>query len=127
MNDNGTNGTLASNREVMSRFLDKLRDSGNVRLACRAAGVPRRTVYNWRDRWVTFADEWDDALDDACDRLEEKAWERALDYSDRLLQFLLKAHRPGRYNPPQQHQVESDNTVRVLYVNDWRNSSTEPA
>lgn len=94
----GTNGTLASNREAMDRFLEKLRNSGNVRLSCRAAGVPRRTAYNWRDRWVTFRQEWDEALEDACDILEGEAWKRAIEgQSDRLLMFLLKAHRPDKF------------------------------
>ena len=95
---NSTNGTLAHNRKFMDVFLEKLRDSGNVRLSCKAAGVPRRTVYNWRDKWVTFADEWDEALEDACDILEMEAWKRAVnEKSDRLLMFLLKAHRPEKF------------------------------
>ena len=94
----GTNGTLASNREAMDRFLEKLRNSGNVRLSCRAAGVPRRTAYNWRDKWVTFRQDWDEALEDACDILEGEAWKRAIEgQSDRLLMFLLKAHRPDKF------------------------------
>lgn len=97
-NENGTNGTLAGNRVAMDRFLEKLRDNGNVRASCKAAGVPRRTVYNWRDKWLTFRTEWEDALEDACDVLEAAAWKRAVDdQSDRMLMFLLKAHRPSKY------------------------------
>lgn len=97
-NGNGTNGTLAGNRPAMNRFLARLRDTGNVRLSCNAAGVPRSTAYRWRDRWSTFADEWDEALEDACDILEAEAWKRAIEKnSDRLLMFLLKAHRPDKY------------------------------
>lgn len=93
-----TNGTLASNRNAMDRFLDKLREGANVQQACMAAGVPRRTVYNWRDKWATFRQEWEDALEDACDGLEDVAWQRALrDRSDRMIMFLLKAHRPQKY------------------------------
>jgi len=90
--------TLKKNRHAMGRFLESLRETGNVRLACEAAGKPRRTVYNWRDRWTTFEDEWDDALEDACDTLEREAWIRATEgQSDRLLMFLLKAHRPNKF------------------------------
>ena len=98
-NGNGsTNGTLASNRVAIERFLAKMRDSGNVRLSCMAAGVPRRTVYNWRNKWSTFAAEWDEAKEDACDILEGEAWKRAVQgQSDRLLMFLLKAHRREVY------------------------------
>ncbi len=97
-NPAGTNGTLASNRLYMDRFLEKLRNSGNVRLACHAAGIPRRTVYNWRNKYSTFRDEWDEAMEDACDILEAEAWKRSIDgQSDRLLMFLLTAHRPDKY------------------------------
>ena len=105
-NGNGTNGTLASNREAMDRFIEKLRNSGNVRLACRAADVPRSTAYRWRDKWTTFADEWAEALEDACDILEGEAWKRAVeDKSDRLLMFLLKAHRPDKFKERTQTEV----------------------
>ena len=94
----GTYGTLTSNKDTMDRFLDKLRNSGNVRMACKAAGVPRRTVYNWRDKWSTFADDWDEAIEEACDVLEGEAWRRAVEgQSDRLLMFLLKAYRKERF------------------------------
>ena len=92
----------------MDRFLDRLRQSGNVRLACQAAGIPRRTAYNWRGKWSTFSDEWQEALDDALDILEGKAWERAAQHSDRLLMFLLKAHRRDVYGDKQELDVTTD-------------------
>jgi len=99
----------------MDRFLDRLRNSGNVRASCKAAGVPRRTIYNWRSKWVTFADEWDDALDDACDILEAEAWKRAVDgQSDRLLMFLLKAHRRAVYGDVIQQEQSGEVTVRFV-------------
>lgn len=93
-NNDGTNGTLAGNRKEMDRFLARMRDSGNVRLSCIAAGLSRTTVYRWRNKWATFAAEWDEALEEACDILEGTAWKRAVDQgSDRLLMFLLRAYR----------------------------------
>ena len=129
-NGNGTNGTLASNREAMDRFLNRLRNTGNVRLSCETAGVPRSTVYRWRDKWSTFADEWDEALDDACDMLEAEAWRRAIEEnSDRLLMFLLKAHRRDKFGDKQEIVGEVDNRIVIEYVNDWRptNPTTETA
>ena len=73
----GTNGTLAGNREAMDAFLDRMRQSGNVYLSCRAAGIPRSTVYRWRAKWSTFAAQWDEAKEDAVDRLDAEAWRRA--------------------------------------------------
>ena len=117
---NGTNGTLASNRPAMDRFLTKLRDCGNVRLSCEAADVPRSTVYRWRDKWATFSDEWREALDDALDMLEAEAWKRARRSSDRLLMFLLKAHRRELYGDKVEVDQTVDGTLRLEYVNDWR-------
>jgi len=113
-NGNGTNGTLASNRPAMDRFLDRLRNSGNVYASCKAAGVPRRTVYNWRDKWVTFRDDWDEALEDACDILELEAWRRAMqENSDRLLMFLLKAHRPERFKDRSETDVNLGGEILI--------------
>jgi len=92
-----TNETLAGNRKAMDRFLERLAQTGNVMLSAKAAGVPRCTVYRWRGKWSTFAEEWDSALDEAVDMLEGMAWKRAAKQSDRLLMFLLKAHRPDFY------------------------------
>ena len=95
------------NRETIDLFLEKLRNSGNVRSSCRAAGVGRTTVYRWRKKWATFAAEWDEAKEDACDLLEEEAWRRAMEESDRLLMFLLKAHRRQVYGDKQEVDVTS--------------------
>lgn len=120
-NGHGTNGTLASNREAMDAFLERMRTSGNVYLSCKAAGVPRRTVYNWRKKWSTFADEWDEAKDDAVDRLDAEAWKRAVDgQSDRLLMFLLKAHKPEVYNPINRQEISGAGGGAIeIGVKDW--------
>ena len=54
-------------------------------------------VYKARDNGNGFRDEWDEAMAEAVDRLEQIAWERARKTSDTLLIFLLKAHRPSLY------------------------------
>lgn len=120
MTDNGTNGTLAGNREAMERFLSRLRESGNIRASCEAAGVPRSTAYRWRDRWATFRDEWDEALEDALDILEATAWKRAVkEQSDRLLMFLLKAHRPDKYKDRSQVEHSGDGGGPIVITLTW--------
>ena len=56
-------------------FLDDLRATGVVRHACRAAGVPKQTIYDERNRSAEFARQWQEALDaaigDAEDRLRK--------------------------------------------------------
>ena len=78
-------------------FLEALANSANVLASCRAAGIGRTTAYKYRDQNPEFAKQWDQAIDEAVDTLEAAAWKRARDYSDTLLIFLLKAHRPLRY------------------------------
>lgn len=59
-------------------FIAALSESANVRLACAATGIDRKTAYNLRNSDSTFADEWDTALTDAADLLEAEARRRAL-------------------------------------------------
>ena len=125
-NNNCTNGTLASNREAMDRFLECLRDSGNIRASAKAAGVPRRTAYNWRERFVTFRNEWDDAMEDACDILEETAWKRAVkESSDRLLMFLLKAHRPDRFKERSQVEHSGQGGGPITITMTWDDDASD--
>lgn len=54
-------------------------------------------MYKWKREDADFAQEWEDAEAEAVDRLEQVAWDRAEDNSDRLIEILLKAHRPDKY------------------------------
>lgn len=95
------------------RFLAELSETANVRAACDAAGVPRRTAYNHRDFDADFRAAWDTAIENACDTLEAVAWQRALTgQSDLLMIFLLKAHRPALYR--EHYQVEHTGAVGVV-------------
>lgn len=78
-------------------FISTLTASGNIRAACKAAGVSRSTAYIHKDLYPEFGIRWGDALEDAIDTLELIARERAKVQSDTLLIFLLKAHRPEKY------------------------------
>lgn len=107
-------------------FLADLRKHGNVRHAAKMAKVGRVTAYSAKKKSKTFAAQWEDALEEACDILEKVARDRAMDQSDRLLEFLLKAHRPEKYR--ERHQVdfsgkmETSGVLRVparLSVDEW--------
>lgn len=98
-----------------TRFIEVLRESCNVSEAARAAGIGRRTAYEWREKDRAFADDWEDAEEEAADKLEREAWRRAVDgvdkpvihqgvitdtykeYSDKMLEILLKGHRPEKF------------------------------
>jgi hypothetical protein len=96
-------------------FLKNLATSANVSVACQRAGVSRSTAYRVRATDDEFAEAWEDAIDEAVDALEGEAHRRAVEgtlepvyqggkqvgeirkYSDTLLIFLLKAHRPEKF------------------------------
>jgi hypothetical protein len=81
-----------------AEFLRVFSETCNVSEAARAAGIGRRSAYDWREADAEFAADWDEAEAVAVDKLEHVAWQRATDgESDRMLEILLKAHRPDKY------------------------------
>ncbi len=97
-------------------FLAAFRETGNVRLACKAANVGRSSHYRWFEKDPEYRTAFDQAKEDATDVLEAEAFRRAVEgveeptgwymgepggtvrkYSDVLLIFLLKGLRPDRY------------------------------
>jgi hypothetical protein len=107
--------------EWRPRFLTALRNSANIRAACQAAGIDRRTAYRNRDSAPEFAAQWDEALQDAIDALEQTAIKRAQASSDTLLIFLLKAHRPDKYRETINQNVNG--TVKVIWEEDGRHDA----
>ena len=80
------------------KFLATLAECCNVSEAARSAGVTRKTAYDWRNSDPDFAAAWEEAIEEAADKLEQVAWDRAtVDKSDRMLEILLKAHRPQKF------------------------------
>ena len=97
--------------EAETKFLAALKLGRSIAAAARAAGVGRRTVYDWRDRDPAFAAGWDEAWDIGTDHLEDLALKAAEAGSERLLLALLKARRPERYA---RTVVEPEGNVEVL-------------
>lgn len=96
-------------------FLEVLRRTANVSRAAREAGLATSTVYAQRGKSAGFAAEWDAAVTEALDALEEELVQRVRQgvekpvfyggqqvgsvrhYSDALAMFILKARRPDVY------------------------------
>lgn len=78
-------------------FLSRLAETCNVSESARTAGISRQAAYEWRADDEIFAAAWEDAEEQAADKLEMVARERAIDGSDRMLEILLKAHRPEKF------------------------------
>jgi hypothetical protein len=89
-------------------FLQVFSETCNVSEACRAASIGRSAAYAWRNDDPGFAADWDEAEQTAADLLEKVAWERATSgQSDRMLEILLKAHRP-KYREKQAIEVAGE-------------------
>src|SRR5512135_3384608 len=80
-------------------FLAALAAGSSVGAACHAAAMCRSVAYAWRDDNADFRDEWDAAIEAGTDELEDEARRRAMNGSDTLLIFMLKARRPAIYRP----------------------------
>ena len=81
--------------EWIPAFLTTLSTTANVYLSCRQAGITRKTAYKWQEEDPNFAAAWKEAMEDATDLLEWTGRRRAISNSDKLLIFLLQAHRYG--------------------------------
>lgn len=116
-------------------FILALTQNPNVTAAADLARINHSTAYRWKNEDKKFAEAWENALERSTDSLEQEAIRRAREgvvrmkfhegraitiagpdgktqipylereYSDTLLIFLLKAHRPKKYR---------DNTIALV-------------
>ncbi len=109
--------------QKVAKFFRELSRSGSVTLASERSGIRRYTLYRMRAQDETFAKRWDRHLSLGIDRLQDDALRRAVDgverpvwrggtkvgtvqqYDNRLLQFLLRAHRPDIYSEKKQSGI----------------------
>ena len=97
-------------------FLESLARGQTIVASVQLAGIKsRQSVYDLRARDQRFAKQWDDAIEEGVEALEQEAWRRGVEgivkpvfqrgvqvgdvreYSDTLLMALLRARRPGVY------------------------------
>lgn len=99
-------------------FLAILAETCNVSEAARGAGIGRQSAYEWRANDPAFAAAWKEAEETAVDALEKAAWDRAkAGMSDRMLELLLKAHRPDKFK----ERVANEHTGRGGGPIEYRN------
>ena len=128
-------------------FITALLKSSNVSAACRKAKISRAVAYAHRETDTEFAAAWDEALEMALDDAESEAWRRGKEgtisnrqydkdgklisttrqYSDTLLIFMLKAHRPAKYRETirNEHTGASGGAIRVAQEHDLSNLSLD--
>src|ERR1044072_893143 len=76
------------------RFIAALTRHGTVYHAAQAAGVSRQTAYRWQREDPEFADQWDEARENAVDVVESTIYQQAVGGNTLAAIFYLKAHRP---------------------------------
>lgn len=104
--------------------------------------MSRRAVYNIREKNEKFRLEWDSAVEEGTDTLEDEAKRRAYegvdhpvtyqgeitatykDYSDTLLMFILKARRPDKYRERQEVSGPDGGPIPVA-VHDWKRQAQQ--
>lgn len=122
-------GRTVRTDRAREKFLDALAQTCNVSESARQAGFSRRAAYDWRDADAEFAAAWDEAEQEAADKLEREAWRRAVEgtdkpvtfqgvitatykeYSDKMLELLLKAHRGEKFKERSTTEVTGGMTV----------------
>ncbi len=104
--------TMATRRK---RFIKQLREAPNVSKAAKYAGFDTSTAYRHRRQIASFRKDWDAAVNEALDTIEEVLADRIINgverphyyggevigtyktYSDALLMFYLRAKRGDVY------------------------------
>ena len=112
-NPSKTSPTKTTHKKAgwQERFLTLLSETFSVTAAAAGSGTDRSYAYHCRRNDPDFAEKWDAALNAAIDRLEQAAYDRAIQTSDTLAIFLLKTRRPDLYRDRQ------DVTTTTMAVN----------
>jgi hypothetical protein len=124
---------LTSEKEWQKKFITRLCETGNVSASCRKAKITRQNAYLARDADEVFNAAWEEALIIATEALELEARRRAQlgvdepvfhqgmqvgavrKYSDTLLIFLLKAHKPEMYRDNTKADHSGELVLRIVY------------
>jgi hypothetical protein len=125
--------------EKQKIFLEALSSGLSVTAAVQAATpLSKMTVYRWRKSDPAFEAAWAEALEEGTDKLEDEAHRRAFEgverpvyqggvqvgsyreYSDRLMEFLLKGRRPYKYRERTaiEHSVGAPMEKRESFVDE---------
>jgi hypothetical protein len=111
-----TDGRTQRTPERDEAFLRTLHDGWSVRKACERSGYGRSSVYQRREADPDFAAAWEDAVALGTDLLEDAAMERALNGSDNMLVFLLRARRPSVYREKHEAKAEGPTNITVRWT-----------
>jgi hypothetical protein len=96
-------------------FLAALHEWPDVTQACSKAGIGRSQAYRVYRTEPDFAREWDEAVREGIEAVEDEAWRRTKK-SDTMLIFMLKSHKPGIYRETirQEHTGAEGKPIEII-------------
>jgi hypothetical protein len=126
--------TKKARAALQAAFLAAVSETGNITAAAKVAGVARASHYSWLESDDgDYVERFKAAFDEAGDRLETEARRRAMEgveeptgwykgvpggyvqrYSDRLLEFLLRAAKPEKYR--ERYEFDHKGTAKTPSV-----------
>lgn len=130
-------GKLPDNKAItpalQDAFLAAIRLFPNITEAAKAVGCHRSSHYEWLKSDPDYAERFRDAMDEGLDTIEKAAIDLATGklskkivsagkvlgeepvYSERMIEMLLRAHRPDRYRDRSSHEItgKDGGAVRV--------------
>jgi len=105
-----TEPTLSERQEA---FLELIEAGARDPLAAEGAGVHRVTAYRWKRHDPEFKARYDAAREVRLEHLVKEAERRAMNGSDKLLEFLLCNYAPDRFSNKQKVETTGAMSLTV--------------
>ena len=94
-------------------FLNALAITGVVSTAATHAGISRPTAYRARHASESFRRDWDNAIEQSLDSVEQAVMRRAIEGTDmHTARWVLAKRRPDVWGDKVEHQHTADITIR---------------
>lgn len=95
-------------------FLDVLRSTGQVKQAAIQCKIPQSVAFQWRNDDPEFSFRWDSIVKgELLPHLEAEAFRRAMNGSDLLLMFMMKAYDRERFDDKAAEKVVNVPSILV--------------
>ena len=115
--------TRPSSLTWVGAFLLALSEGLTARESAARAGVAYSSAYAERDHNPALKAAWEEAMRMGIERLEGVAVDRAIEKSDLLMMFMLKAKDPIKYN--EKAQATKGNSISISIEHHYPERSTE--
>lgn len=101
------------NRDRREVFLRELARNGSVRKACLISGFTRHQIRGFMRDDEEFAQDYQDALEDSLDRIEERGTDMARNGDDKMVKFFLEVKRYKKSSDIEVGDIKPTVTVTI--------------